>query len=140
MSTNSSVSVRVGDSIKVIYGHWDGYPSHVGRLLLDHYNTQEKAESLVNLGNFSSLDVSVECPEGHSFDSKAERCTTFYGRDRGEEGQECRVYPISEGVPDRELQEFDYYWDGEKWYVHCGYLDELKGGVPLTKEICDNDG
>ena len=132
MSTNSSVTVKQGDTFKVIYCHWDGYPSNNGKLLLDHYNSQEGADSLVNLGNLSSLQKSVDCPEGHSFGSPMDDCTIFYGRDRGDEDQEAREYNESEGVPDDELQEYNYFWNGEKWLIN-GYEHK---SVELTEELC----
>ena len=36
-------------------------------ILTEFYNSQEKAEALVNLGNLSILDKSPDCPEGHTF-------------------------------------------------------------------------
>lgn len=70
-----------------IYCHWDGYPSHNGKLLLENYNTPEKVDALINMGSISILDKSMEAPEGHTFDTPVDGYTIFYHRDRGEKKQ-----------------------------------------------------
>ena len=93
MGTRSSISVQHTDgSISEVYCHWDGYVEHNGKLLVTHYNTQERAEALVALGDISALNKSIECPAGHSFNTPAEGCTIFYGRDRGEGGTQAKKY------------------------------------------------
>ena len=69
-----------------IYCHWDGYPSHNGKLLLEHYNSKGKARELVRLGSLSSLGERAKPlnPEAHSFNNKEEDTTVAYHRDRGE--------------------------------------------------------
>jgi hypothetical protein len=49
------------------YCHWDGYPSHNGRILLEHYSSKAKARELIRLGfctqsaeRMSTLDISSE--------------------------------------------------------------------------------
>ena len=77
-----------------IYCHWDGYPSHVGKKLLNHYTDPVKVLALMELGSLSSLGA--ELGEVHSFDAAAmgtdfgDVCTA-YGRDRGERNQEAQV-------------------------------------------------
>jgi len=38
------------------YNHYDGYPDHLGKALLDHYNTDEKAKEIANTGYISFVD------------------------------------------------------------------------------------
>jgi hypothetical protein len=68
------------------YCHWDGYPSHNGRLLLEHYSTKGKARELIRLGGLSSLGKRAKPldPFNHTFDNKEEDTTVAYHRDRGE--------------------------------------------------------
>jgi len=130
VSTNSSITVKQGKIYKNIYCHWDGYPSYNGKMLLQHYNSQEGADSLVDNGNISTLKESVACPEGHSFETPADKHTVFYGRDRGEENQEAKVFDNFKEAIISNSQEYDYYWDGEKWWVD---------NKILTQEIINND-
>lgn len=118
MGTRSNIAAQMSDGTsKVIYCHWDGYISYNGRILNQYYDTQEKVEALIALGNISSLDLSTECPQGHSFDTRIEGYCVAYGRDRGEKGQEAsligdvRTYPVHE--------EYLYFWvkEEQKWYV-----------------------
>lgn len=54
MSTQSFIGVLCKERIiKFVYCHSDGYPSYLGKMLLEHYNTPELATALVNLGSLS---------------------------------------------------------------------------------------
>ena len=70
MSTRSDIIVQRADGKwHRIYCHSDGYLSHNGQILFDHYNSQAKAESLVQLGDLSLLgpEIGVKHPfEGPS--------------------------------------------------------------------------
>jgi hypothetical protein len=124
MSTRSLISVKVGDSVRTIYCHSDGYPEHHLPILTTHYNTQEKAEALVALGDLSSLSKSPECPQGHSFETQVKGYCVAYGRDRGETGAGYKVHESWEKAT-KEIdacQDYCYYWDGEKWeYVEAPF-------------------
>ena len=39
-----------------MYCHYDGYPSHNGRILFDQYNSAEKAKALVEVGYARNMD------------------------------------------------------------------------------------
>ena len=103
MATRSTITVRTGENErKSIYCHWDGYPSGVGKELMDNYITQESAEALIALGSLSELGATPdECKSYHLW--------------RGEDLR-IAVLTNTERV-DRE--QFNYYWDGEKWTVRC---------------------
>lgn len=94
MSTRASIAVLDDETgeITSVYNHSDGYPSYVGKLLLEHYNSYDKARALVALGDISVLDESIEKPEGHSFENRVDGYTVFYGRDRGETLTEAKVH------------------------------------------------
>ena len=56
MSTRSHIGVLNDDnSVDYIYVHFDGYPEHNGRILVENYNSEEKAKELIDLGDLSSL-------------------------------------------------------------------------------------
>jgi hypothetical protein len=132
MSTRSYIIVKSGDQFTGQYCHSDGYPSHVGKMLKEHYSTQAKAEHLSSLGHLSSLhehpDPLPEAPNSrswdpakariltadqHSFDTPQEGVTVAYGRDRREDEQEADN--VTHGsLPDMD-QEYEYLWDGQEW-------------------------
>jgi len=109
----------MGDEIKSIYCHWDGYPSHNGKILLEKYNSQEQAEKLINLGDLLLLDDNADKPEGHTFDHPVEGYCVAYGRDRGEKDTEARTYKNVEEIDE---QKYNYYWNDEKWFVNNNIL------------------
>ena len=85
MGTPANISVLHNDgTVSTIYLHYDGYESHALEMLKEHYNTLERAEALVALGDLSELAASIECPEGHSFAHPVKGHTVAYYRDRGE--------------------------------------------------------
>ena len=92
MATRSTISLKTEDGYNTIYCHWDGYPSHNGKLLQEHYNTQERVEELIALGSISSLRKHIKPAEGtpHTFEKPAEDVTVAYHRDR-QEGYESVI-------------------------------------------------
>jgi hypothetical protein len=104
MGTRSNIGIQNLDgSYDVIYCHWDGYPSHNGRILYEHYQDLKKIKQLIALGDLSSLGEKLGTK--HPFDTimlteeqreahekKYSTMCTAYGRDRGEKGTEARHY------------------------------------------------
>jgi len=93
MSTRSLIAYT-SDNYKFssIYCHFDGYPSGVGKKLLEHYQEPTKVIALMGLGSLSILGA--ELGEAHSFDAAPETIgdvCTAYGRDRGERNQEANL-------------------------------------------------
>lgn len=122
MGTRSAIGVMHGNKAKVVYCHWDGYVDYNGRILQEHYNSA-KANHLVALGGMSSLKPNIEIPEGveHSFDKPAEGITVFYGRDRGEEGNEFQVcFSDTEMYEKFDWCEYFYIMQDGVWYVSEG--------------------
>lgn len=73
MSTNAQIGIENEDgSIRSIYLHWDGYPSHAGKILAENYTDEDSVNALIDCGNCSVLGKSIE------------ECT-FYMRDMGYE-------------------------------------------------------
>ena len=72
MATRSTIALEFADgTVQQVYCHWDGYPEHVGELLVHHYNTPALITELMELGDLSSLDATPDS------------CTAFH-RDRNE--------------------------------------------------------
>jgi hypothetical protein len=129
MSTRSLIAVVHGNNYKTVYCHWDGYLSHNGRILQKHYDSP-KANNLVAFGNISSLGP--EIGEKHPFsptdgdmhhktwERKYVHMTTFYGRDRDEEGQEFVTHTSKESLIEAFNDgwcEYAYIMKEDTWYV-----------------------
>lgn len=120
MGTRSSITVKCNDGkFRTVYCHWDGYISWNGRYLVTHYNSQEQAETLVRLGDISSLRSRIatldEITE-HTFEKPLDDVTVPYSlrgdvtpdkpRDKLMDSIECRVG----------IQPYNYVYDG-RWYL-----------------------
>jgi hypothetical protein len=107
--------------VRAVYCHWDGYLEHNGSILNTHYSNSAKVNNLIALGGLSSLRPTIgdkhafsehELPkdEVEAFRAATKDMCTFYGRDRGETGQEFKVFPT--------LKKAEDYFEGS-W---CEYL------------------
>lgn len=151
MSTRSTISVLQKDnSIKSIYCHWDGYLKGVGETLLTHYDTYEKANALVALGNISSLYENLnplpEAPEAfpkshiteiittHSFDRPQKNVTVAYHRDRNTLFEQQVHRSFKEFNKNNDFQCYNYLFKEGKWYVMSEYIKEREW-VELTDEM-----
>lgn len=47
-------------TITMVYCHWDGYPEHTGDRLLNHYNSKNKIQDLIDKGSFSFLEENID--------------------------------------------------------------------------------
>lgn len=72
MATRSLIGIQLNNEVtKIIFCHYDGYPSGVGQMLVNNYNTSEIVDELIELGDLSAL--------GETLDS----CVAYH-RDRNE--------------------------------------------------------
>lgn len=124
------------------YCHWDGYPSHNGRILREHYSNKGKARKLVQLGSLSSLAerVAPVCPELHSFDNREIGATVAYHRDRNEPWDEVkpvRTETLTELVQrgaDMWCEYVYLFWNGHWSYNTVEDALAGKAYEPLTEE------
>lgn len=164
MATRSSISIvserTENGKGKTIYSHWDGYPSHNGRILLEHYQDPKKIKALIKLGDISILAENVE-PQGkgvnrqwdrekgkyvlieaakeHSYDTPHYGVVVAYGRDRGEKDVKATTFRGATPNPNT-AQEFDYLFveSENQWYVRNNHVPKPKF-VKLTQKICNDD-
>ena len=112
MSTHSTIAINRKDGTRTaIYCQYDGYIEGAGVTLQLAYNTAEKIEELLKLGDLSVLKYNTES------------CVAYH-RDRGEE------FSQSDGK-----NEFNYTFDERDavWYVEkLNYLRD----TPAMKELC----
>ena len=113
------------------YGHWDGYPSHTGKILKRYYSGGAgKVRDLIKLGKngISSLEKSMKGGKGHSFNNPLPGETIFYGRDRGDKQRSMRKWRNRDSIKYNSGEEFAYIWSvkDRKWYVNDTDKDEWK--------------
>ena len=144
MGTRSRIGVMHGDKVKSVYCHWDGYLSHNGAILQEHYDSA-KANQLVAMGDMSSLGRVIG--EAHPFSPhtsaedkalyeaarEAGYCT-FYARDRGETGTEFKVaHTFEEFFEQADGCGAEYYYIMKDGVWYCGTTYE--NTHPLSKTL-----
>jgi hypothetical protein len=143
MGTRSTIALEFADgTVQQVYCHWDGYLSHNGQILQEHYSDPFKLRDLIDLGDLSSLGPNIG--EAHPFSqfglnkedpdfdemmalyekSEALGWCTFYARDRGEEGTGAKRFKNFEDyVANHQYEEYEYILrqvDGRAvWFVKC---------------------
>lgn len=112
MSTNATIAIQRKDGTRTaIYLHWDGYIEAAGATLQLAYNTAEKVEELLKLGDLSSLGYYTEpTDETHDFENPQPHICVAYHRDRGE------AFRQSESK-----QQYNYIFDE---YDACWYVEK----------------
>lgn len=98
MGTRSTIALEFADgTIEQVYCHWDGYLSHNGAMLVQHYMDPFKVKQLLALGGFSSLEASVKDTQ-----------KTAYHSARGEELMINKFKDIAEYFAECQQEEYDY--------------------------------
>jgi hypothetical protein len=125
MATRSRIGIEQADgTVKSIYCHWDGYPKGVGKTLVEHYLMRDKVESLIALGDISSLGEQAE-PTGrtqHSFETPEEGITVAYHRDRGEGLNPARTDKSLNDFIESDVEEFGYVFTKScEWLLIDGH-------------------
>ena len=147
MATRSTIALEFADgTVHQVYCHWDGYLAHNGQILLKHYSNPFILRDLIDLGDVSSLKPTIGTKHafshfGTTLDQEAYNflygeMTTFYGRDRGEDGTSARKFVDYEHfLVDGQAEEYDYILrnvDGvATWFVsdHDGDFVKLESAI-----------
>jgi hypothetical protein len=147
MGTRSTIALEFADgTVEQVYCHWDGYLEHNGKILFENYTDPFKLRDLIDLGDISSLGKNIGdkhpfSPHGSEADELAYHeavdlagATTFYGRDRGEEGIEAKKFKnYADYRANHQYEEFAYILrniDGKAvWFV----ADHSDRFVPLAE-------
>lgn len=86
MGTRSYIALQIEeDEYLTIFCHYNGYPDDNGAILAEHYDKQEKVESLIQLGDLYFLGVfcfqrhlvSVKCSGGLKVTRENERIPPY---------------------------------------------------------------
>lgn len=107
MSTAAYIAIELPHQsglFNVVYCNSDGDPDRLGRMLREHYNTPEILDELMDLGDLSYLESSLEN-------------SRFYGRDQGEPASETASFVMNAGGLLRRAAQIDYVYmfRGGQW-------------------------
>ena len=113
MATRSYIGTRnMNGSVDYIYCHFDGYPEHNGKILIEHYSSPNKVNKLMELGDLSVLGEMIG--EKQDFNNRVPGYCLAYGRDRGEENVSVKNGDFSELIKDQNV-DYVYVFDGDYW-------------------------
>ena len=136
MSTGCLIAKQVGeDNYKTIYCHTDGYLTHAGAVLVDFYNTEQKVDELLEVGDLSVLKERLY-PNPlytHTFDERQEGVSVAYGRDRGEQNAGAKVLCSEAFHVPVHVFEYVYVFDLEQQWKYAR-VPELELGLKDVKE------
>ena len=108
MSTHAIIAISDGINIRASYVNYDGYPSHTGDILNAHYNSPDKINSLIDLGELSAIGTDTD------------HCQA-YGRDRGESGTEPRKFASLSDLIEygkSYYAAYIYLFEDDRWVVN----------------------
>ena len=141
MATISTISVVHQDkTISQIYCHWDGYLSHNGFKLISHYNSQEKVEELIALGdlNYLGKDINPNPDIPHDFENSQDEVCIFYERDRKEHGAGANKFTdMKEFMSKRRTGCYDYIFMDGKWHLLITKQLGKVYFIEMTTELID---
>lgn len=122
MSTRSTIGIVRGyNDTARIYCHSDGYLEWNGAILQKYYNTAEKVERLLSLGNLSCLGPEIKPDDPSDWDISKKRdirfCKTYTSR--GEEWEQC---------PATQREEYNYTFQVEDGLWEVEYTESAAPG------------
>jgi hypothetical protein len=92
--------VEADGSVSAIYCHWDGYVSHVGKILDKSYDSDIKVAELLAMGDLSALGEDLDCAKLDGTNSaRSYGSVKAYREDLGSYSDEFR-----------------YLFDGAAWF------------------------
>lgn len=122
MSTSSMIALQYEDGrIEGAYCNWNGWPENNGRVLVAHYDTFEKIETLLDFGAISVLGS--EIGEKHDFDTHDANSAwcLFYQRDRGMYGLPTKWFDtLDDFVLHNHTRDVLYLFTNGEW-IACWY-------------------
>lgn len=131
MSTRSFIAKQIGeDQYRTVYCHSDGYLTYNGALLLDHYNTPEKVDELLALGDLSVLDTRLypdpDRPHSFDYDKRQDGVTVAYARDRGDRDTQADIKSLAQLDDPNNWTAYVYIYtkDNEWKYFRAGHSQE----------------
>lgn len=109
MTTHATIALCLDEvNCTITHSHYDGYPQHVGHVLIGHYSSTEAVERLMDAGEIRSFET-----DG-----------TF---DQFDDSQESYVVRIHE-LENMDGYDYTYLWNGKEWLI----LTRNTYGSPLT--------
>lgn len=135
------------DKSKGIYCHSDGYIENVGFILQTFYNTPEKVDALLALGDISRLgyeigdkmDFSKNMLDSEYYSEHENQCVSYH-RDRGKDFHQFEYSSIDRMI-DRAGETYNYVFKNGSWMVGILEYDKEDDDIqlrPLSDVLKEN--
>lgn len=139
MGTRCHIAKKIGDNkYRTIFCQLDGYPEYCGAILLDAYNTPDKLDELLSLGDIYKLGLRLSPSPGepHGESHRQKDITVAYARDFREEMIEAEDMTLDQLDDFESSIEFVYIFDEDGvWkFFEAGESDY---GLRSVKEVLD---
>jgi hypothetical protein len=119
--------------IHSVYIHWDSFPEHIGSILLNNYNSYDKAKALVEPGNISLIPKPI--------DMSSDPVPTYY-KSKGQDWVKIkpnRDYSIPMWLRMNQDKVYFYLYTGNRWMLilHSYHIFSKKegGGIMERRRI-----
>ena len=134
MATRSLIGIKTSSGeVDYIYCHWDGYPSHNGRILMENYTSPPQVMQLLELGDISSLGKEIGEKQDFNNVTNPDWCLSYH-RDRGDDLVDDRYAESEDEFRNIGYgSQYKYLFKNRKWYFSYGE----RTFVELTAEICN---
>lgn len=139
MATRSMIGILRQDGIVTgIYCHNDGYvDGGVGQMLVEHWDTQDKVEELMKLGQISVLGKTIGTKVDFDTFRGREQCLAYH-RDRGECLRSSKRFTDrDEYIKMSDFCDYFYLFDGAEWHysTNDGWWNKVQDYVKESPEI-----
>ena len=135
MGTRSYIAKQIGDDqYLTIFCQLDGYPEETGATLVKYYDTPEKIDALLALGDLYCLKEKLVPDSGrHDFDAPQPGVTVAYQRDGDHSGWEATIKTFEElNEGDQDGVEYIYIYDSNGQWLYMPMNSEA--GLRNVKE------
>jgi hypothetical protein len=137
MGTRSRIGYELPDhSVVSSYCHWDGYPEHNGRILVQQYLNRDDVQELIDGGSMSSLRTRGTWESGPSLrDEQGEYICDSEGNIMSQNDRDPQPLYHSERGDGEEptLTSFDEFVSGKLGGEEYAYLFDLNGNWKAFK-------
>lgn len=124
MGTRSYIAKDIGEGkFLTILCQLESHLEYTGALLINHYNTPDKVDALLGLGDIYYLGERLEpdpaLPHGRNSGNYQENVTIAFGRDRGKGVWPAQKMTFSDMEDNDEMVEFIYVFTPQQEWIYC---------------------
>ena len=119
MGTRSAIGVRKGNTVDFVRCHYDGYPKHVGNALVKYFNDAEKAEALLDAGNYIAIDVTEQEVSADEIPVKLFGCLSVTSNEPGSK-KTCQYKEFGSTKQRKHDWDIEYYYLFDKRWLVAG--------------------